>query len=61
MKVDGLDSFDITFDGKYLIEALRGIKEENIEIQFNGTMKPIVMKPAQSKTYLQLISPRRTH
>ncbi|MBD7986010.1 DNA polymerase III subunit beta [Sporosarcina sp. Sa2YVA2] len=61
MKVDGLDSFDITLDGKYLIEALKGIKEENIEIQFNGTMKPIVIKPAQSKTYVQLISPRRTH
>lgn len=61
VKVDGLESFDITLDGKYLIEALKGIKEEKVEIQFNGTMKPIVIKPAQSKTYVQLISPRRTH
>lgn len=61
MKVDGLDSFDITLDGKYLVEALKGIKEEYIELQFNGTMKPIVIKPAQCLTYVQLISPRRTH
>lgn len=59
--LEGLDSFEIMLDGKYLVEALRGIKEEFVEIQFNGAMKPIVIKPARNNTYVQLISPRRAH
>lgn len=58
---EGETNFSITLDGRYLIEALKGIKEEEITMQFNGNMKPIVLKSENNPSYLQLISPRRAH
>ena len=59
-KVDGVPGVDITFDGRFFLEALRGIQEEQVNISFCGTMKPAVIEPENDTSYVQLISPLRT-
>ena len=33
-KVDGITGLDITFDGRFFLEALKGIQEEKVNSQF---------------------------
>ena len=59
-KVDGVPTIEMTFDGRFFLEALKGIQEEQVTISFCGTMKPAVIEPANDTSYVQLISPLRT-
>ncbi len=58
--VDGVSAIDMTFDGRFLLEALKGIQEEQVTISFCGMMKPAVIEPENETSYVQLISPLRT-
>ncbi|QTD42565.1 DNA polymerase III subunit beta [Sporosarcina sp. Te-1] len=49
----------MTFDGKYLLEALKGINSERIMIGFNGLMKPVLIRPENHHSTIQLLSPLR--
>lgn len=60
IRIDGLSDIQITFDGRFMLDALKGIQEENVTIKFDGFMKPIVIKPQHSGACLHLISPLRT-
>ena len=44
-KVDGVPAIDMTFDGRFFLEALKGIQEEQVTISFCGVMKPAVIEP----------------
>ena len=59
-KVDGVPTIEMTFDGRFFLEALKGIQEEQVTISFCGTMKPAVIEPENDTSYVQLISPLRT-
>lgn len=59
-KVDGVSAIEMTFDGRFLLEALKGILEEDVTISFCGVMKPAVIMPGNDTSYVQLISPLRT-
>src|SRR5690606_30047885 len=59
-KVDGIPAIDMTFDGRFFLEALKGIQEERLTISFCGVMKPAVITPEKDTSYVQLISPLRT-
>ncbi|MFC5602261.1 DNA polymerase III subunit beta [Sporosarcina koreensis] len=59
-KVDGIPAIDMTFDGRFFLEALKGIQEEQVTISFCGVMKPAVIEPENDASYVQLISPLRT-
>lgn len=59
-KVDGNSAIDMTFDGRFLLEALKGIQKEQVTISFCGVMKPAVIQPEYDTAYVQLISPLRT-
>lgn len=59
-KIDGISAIDMTFDGRFLLEALKGIREEQVTISFCGMMKPAVIEPENETSYVQLISPLRT-
>lgn len=53
--------FKISIDGHFLKEALHTIKDEEINIKFNGSMRPIVIESTHEKSnYLHLISPVRS-
>ena len=59
-KLDGVPGIDMTYDGRFMLEALKGIHEEQVTISFCGMMKPAVIEPANDASYVQLISPLRT-
>ncbi|MFS0688335.1 DNA polymerase III subunit beta [Sporosarcina sp. 179-K 8C2 HS] len=59
-RVEGVPAIDMTFDGRFFLEALKGIQEEQVTISFCGVMKPAVIEPEGNSSYVQLISPLRT-
>lgn len=53
-------SLSISFNARYMIEALRSIESEEIRIQFTGMMTPFIIQPADREDSLHLIVPIRT-
>jgi DNA polymerase III subunit beta len=61
MDLTGEDNIKISIDGHFLKEALHTIKDGEINIKFNGSMRPIVIESIHEKSnYLHLISPVRS-
>jgi DNA polymerase-3 subunit beta len=58
-KVSGPE-LSISFNARYMMEALRSIESEEICIQFTGTMTPFLIKPVDREDSLHLIVPIRT-
>lgn len=50
----------ISFNSKYMLDALKIMDSEHIHIGFTGAMQPIIMKPDEQSNLLQLILPYRT-
>jgi DNA polymerase-3 subunit beta len=50
----------ISFNSKYMLDALKVIDSELIHIGFTGAMQPIIIRPEDSNNLLQLILPYRT-
>jgi DNA polymerase III subunit beta len=51
----------IAFSSKYMLEALKALDSENVELLFNGEVKPIILKKPEDDTLIQLILPIRTY
>lgn len=51
----------ISFNPRYMIEALRTMDCEEIRLQFKGTMAPFTIQPKNRNDSLCLILPVRTH
>ncbi|HAR6262687.1 TPA: DNA polymerase III subunit beta [Staphylococcus pseudintermedius] len=51
----------ISFNSKYMMDALKAIDNEEVEVEFFGTMKPFILKPKDDNTVTQLILPIRTY
>ena len=64
-KVEILESnnFDIkiAFSSKYMMDALKSLDCDFINLQFNGEVKPIIIKNPDSDDLIQLILPIRTY
>lgn len=58
-KLDG-DLLSISFNSKYMLDALKVIDSDFIQICFRGPMQPIIMKPEDHSNMLHLIMPYRT-
>jgi DNA polymerase III subunit beta len=58
-KVTG-SALTISFNARYMIEALRAIESEEICIQFTGPTTPFLIKPVAREDSLHLIVPIRT-
>lgn len=50
----------ISFNSKYMLDALKTIDTELIHIGFTGAMSPIIIKPEDDEAMLHLILPYRT-
>jgi len=59
--IDGETDLNISLDGSFLMDALKVIKEEEIKISFNGSMRPVLIEPIDNSSYLHLISPVRSY
>lgn len=50
----------ISFNSKYMLDALKVMNGESVQIGFTGTMQPIILRPEDGTDILQLILPYRT-
>ncbi|WP_163655359.1 DNA polymerase III subunit beta [Listeria sp. PSOL-1] len=58
------EDLKISFNGKYMMDALRAFDGDDVQISFSGTMRPFVLRPRDATNpneILQLITPVRTY
>lgn len=55
------DEIKIAFSSKYMIDALKALEATEIELLFNGEIKPIIIKNIVNEDLIQLILPIRTY
>lgn len=55
------DEMDISFNGKYVFEALRVIKNQIVIMKFNGEMSPFVIVGENDESLIELVLPVRTY
>ena len=53
-------NLNISFSSKYMMDAIKVFNSEEIELCFNGEIKPIIIKKIDSNNLIQLILPIRT-
>lgn len=58
--IDG-EELKISFNSKYMLDALRAIDAEDVRIEFTGAMRPFIIRPENGEAILQLILPVRTY
>jgi DNA polymerase-3 subunit beta len=58
---DEKSNLDISYSAKYMMEALKTIKDEDILILLNNDVKPIVIKSLTDESLIQLILPIKTY
>ncbi|WP_257348420.1 DNA polymerase III subunit beta [Pseudalkalibacillus decolorationis] len=59
ISITGENNLDLAFDGRFLMEALKTLKNEEVKLSFGGFMKPVLVEPVSDSTLLHLISPVR--
>lgn len=57
-ETDGED-VEIGFDNKYMLDALRYSETDEVTIQLNGALSPIVILPSEGESFLFLVLPVR--
>ncbi len=55
------ENIKISFSAKYMMEALKSFKTDNIDLYFVGEIKPILIKSRDDETLTQLVLPIRTY
>ncbi len=55
------EELTISFNALYMLDALRAIDSETLIIDFNGSMRPFLLRPIDDSSQLQLILPIRTY
>src|SRR5699024_10455403 len=55
------DPLKISFSSRYLLDTLRTIDSEKVQINFTGAMRPFIIKTPEDDHILQLILPVRTY
>lgn len=53
-------NLNISFSSKYMMDAIKVFNSEEIELCFNGEIKPIIIKNVDNNNLIQLILPIRT-
>ena len=55
------EKLEIAFSSRYMLEALKVIKEESILLLINSDDKPILIKPVNDESLVELILPVKTY
>ncbi len=55
------ERLDIAFSSRYMLEALKVIKDNNILLLMNGDDKPILIKSVDDESLIELILPVKTY
>ena len=59
IKLEGEKELSISLNSTFLIEALKAFTEEEVTLNFSGSMRPILIMPNSNKRHFHLISPVR--
>lgn len=54
-------SLEISFNGRFVFDAIKAIGSTEVKFSFSGEMKPFVITSMQDETIIQLVLPLRTH
>lgn len=52
-------NLDIGFNNKFLLDAFKNSREEEVRIELNGSLSPMVIKPREGDSFVFLILPVR--
>lgn len=55
------ETVKIAFSSKFMMEAIKVFDSEEIEIKYNGEIRPIIITDGESENLIQLILPIRTY
>nr|WP_263314456.1 DNA polymerase III subunit beta [Mammaliicoccus sp. Marseille-Q6498] len=55
------EKLKISFNSKYMMDALKAIDNDEVQVEFFGTMRPFILKPKDNENVIQLILPIRTY
>lgn len=63
LKVNSIsgEELKISFSSKYMMDALRAIDAEEVNVEFTGAMRPFIIRPQTDDPIIQLILPVRTY
>ncbi|PGT75901.1 hypothetical protein COD86_08485 [Bacillus cereus] len=59
--IQGEKQLNISFDGRFMLDALKAIKEETVTLSFSGSMRPILIEAGSQSAAIHLISPVRAY
>lgn len=59
--IQGEKQLNISFDGRYMVDTLKAIKEDRVTLSFGGSMRPILIEAGEQSAAIYLISPVRTY
>ncbi|MDM5193844.1 DNA polymerase III subunit beta [Bacillus hominis] len=59
--IHGEKQLNISFDGRFMVDALKAIKEDIVTLSFSGSMRPILIEAGEQSAAVYLISPVRTY
>ena len=55
------NKLDISFSAQYIIDAIKAIGSNDVELSLNGEMKPFIVKNREDDSVIQLVLPVRTY
>ena len=61
IKKETTEEIKISFSSRYMMDAIKTFDSDEIEISFNGEIKPIILNYVDNDTLTQLILPIRTY
>ena len=61
VKKDNDNEIKIAFNSKFMMEGVKALESEEIELKFNGEIKPIILKNPENDDVTELILPIRTY
>ena len=61
IEMDSNSTIDISFSSKYMLEALKTLKDDEINILLTNDVKPIIVKSINDESLIQLILPIKTY
>lgn len=53
------EGFEIGFNSRYLVEALKASETDEVVMNFNGPYAPMILKPEQGDEFMYMIMPMR--
>ncbi|MGN4422740.1 DNA polymerase III subunit beta [Bacillus cereus group sp. MYBK30-1] len=57
----GQKQLNISFDGRFMVDALKAMKEDIVTLSFGGSMRPILIEAGEQSAAVHLISPVRAY